>query len=153
MKKPVPVALFVFNIASLAALAQGGFANRTQCYINGQFVTVVGNCPATSSSGSGSSGINSYMNSGFYNLGYQFGRWLFSSGPNSSAQAALQKQQMMEELARRQAEAERQHREEEARRLAAMYNRLSATLKLSGLPNLQLKEIASNGPGLKLKPW
>ncbi len=151
MKRILLITLFAVAIGSLAALAQGGFANRTQCYINGQFVTVVGNCPATSSSGSGSSGVNSNMSSGFYNLGYAFGRWLFSSGSNSNPQADLQKQQMMEELRRREQEAARQHREEEARRLAAMYNRLAATLKLSGLPYLQLKEIASKGPGLTLK--
>ncbi len=89
------------------------------------------------------------MYNGFYQLGYQFGQWLFGSGSNP--QAELQKQQMMAELQRRQAEAERQHREEEARRVAGMYNRLVASLKLSGLPNLQLKEIASNSPVLKLK--
>ena len=58
---------------------------------------------------------------------------------------------MMEELQRRQAEAERQRQEEAARRLAEMYNRLKATLKLSGLPNLQLKGMETGGPGLKLK--
>ncbi|MFI5105908.1 MAG: hypothetical protein ACHP79_13370, partial [Terriglobales bacterium] len=63
----------------------------------------------------------------------------------------MQKRLMMQELQRRQAEAEQQHREEEARRLAEMYNRLASTLKLSGLPNLQMKEIANNGPGLRLK--
>jgi hypothetical protein len=89
------------------------------------------------------------MYNGFYQLGYQFGRWLFSS--NSNPQAELQKQQMMEELQRRQAEAERLHQEEEARRLAAMYNRLAATLKLNGLPNLQLKQVGGNSPGLTLK--
>ncbi len=99
--------------------------------------------------GGNSSAANSQMYNGFYQLGYQFGRWLFSS--NSNPQAELQRQQMMEELQRRQAEAERLHREEEARRLAAMYNRLLATLKLNGLPNLQLKEVGSNNPGLRLK--
>jgi hypothetical protein len=89
------------------------------------------------------------LNQAGYQLGYALGRWLFSS--NSNPQAELQKQQMMAELQRRQAEAERQHREEEARQLAAMYNRLSATLKLSGLPNLQLKDVAGNSPGLTLK--
>jgi len=84
-----------------------------------------------------------------YQLGYALGRWLF--GSNSNPQAELQKQQMMEELQRRQAEAERLHQEEEARRLAAMYNRLAATLKLNGLPNLQLKEVGGNNPGLRLK--
>jgi hypothetical protein len=84
-----------------------------------------------------------------YQLGYQLGRWLFSSGSNP--QAELEKQLMMQELARREAEAERLHQEEEAQRIAIIYNRLYATLKLSGLPNLQLKEIASDSPGLRLK--
>ena len=48
------VALFAILFGSIVAHAQGGFANRTQCYINGRWVTVVGNCPSTSSSGSSS---------------------------------------------------------------------------------------------------
>lgn len=103
--------------------------------------------------GGNSSALNSNMYSGLnqasYQLGYALGKWLFSS--NSNPQAALQRQQMMEELRRRQAEAERLHQEEEARRLAAMYNRLLATLKLNGLPNLQLKEVGGNNAGLRLK--
>ena len=58
---------------------------------------------------------------------------------------------MMEELRRRQAEAERQKQEEEARRLAEIYNRLARTLKLSGTPELQLKGGAGVVQGLKLK--
>jgi hypothetical protein len=58
---------------------------------------------------------------------------------------------MMEELQRRQAEAERQRQEEDARRLAEMYNRLKTNLKLSGLPDLKMKGIETGGPGLKLK--
>jgi hypothetical protein len=152
VKKALLITLFVIAIGSLAAQAQD-YAGVQQCYINGTWVTVKGNCPATG--GGSSPGVN--PNNGFYQLGNQLGNaigelffgWLRS--PNSNPQAELQKQQMMEELRRREEEAARQHREEEARRLAAMYNRLAATLKLTGLPYLQLKPIASNGPGLKLK--
>src|SRR5208282_6776844 len=51
----------------------------------------------------------------------------------------------------RQAEAARLHREEEARRLAEMYNRLSTTLKLNGLPSLQLKSSGASVGGLQMK--
>jgi hypothetical protein len=155
MKRALFITLFMVVIGSLAAYAQGsGQYAGTQCWINGTLTPVSGNtCPGTSSSGSSSSGANSAAYSGLnqagYQLGYALGQWLFGSGTNP--QAELQKRLMMEELQRRQAEAEREHREEEARRLAAVYNHLSATLKLSGLPNLQMKEIASNGPGLRLK--
>jgi hypothetical protein len=128
----------------------------TQCWIDGKLVggfPAGYTCPGTgggrSSGGGVSSNLDSSTYNGFYQLGYQFGQWLVGSGSNP--QADLQKQQMMAELQRRQAEAERQHQEEEARRLAAMYNRLTATLKLSGLPNLQLKEILNKNTGLKLK--
>ena len=78
-----------------------------------------------------------------------FLKFIFSS-PNPKADA--QKQQMMDELANRQAEAVKQHNIEEAKRLAEICNRLSATLKLTGIPNLQLKADASAaGGGLKLK--
>lgn len=78
-----------------------------------------------------------------------FVRWLFSSG--SDPKAAAQKQHMMEELQQRKAEAERQHNLEEARRLEAICNRLSATLKLNGLPSLQMKDVGSSAGGLQLK--
>ncbi|MFA7399508.1 MAG: hypothetical protein WCZ98_03395 [Sideroxydans sp.] len=127
----------------------------TQCWVDGKLVggfPAGYTCPGTGggrSGGGGSSSLDSSTYNGFYQLGYQFGQWLVGSGSNP--QAELQKQQMMAELQRRQAEAERQHQEEEARRLAAMYNRLTATLKLSGLPNLQLKEGPNKNTGLKLK--
>jgi hypothetical protein len=161
MKRALLIALFVVMIGSLAAQAQGSgtFAGVTQCWINGTLTPVKGStCPSTgnsggSTSGGSSSSVNSAAYSGLnqagYQLGYALGQWLFGSGTNP--QAELQKRLMMEELRRRQAEAEREHREEEARRLAEMYNRLSATLKLSGLPNPQMKDIASNGSGLRLK--
>ncbi len=53
---------------------------------------------------------------------------------STDSKAAAQKQKMMEELARRKAEAERQHKIEKALRLEAISNRLTATLKLNGLP-------------------
>ena len=161
MKKALFVVPFlvwaVVLIGAPAAQSQvaGGFAGVTQCWNGSSWVTVHGNCPTTGGSGGGSnaSGANSAaynnLNQAGYQLGYALGRLLF--GGNSNPQAALQRQQMMEELQRRQAEAERLHQEEEARRLAAMYNRLLATLKLNGLPNLQLKEVGSNNPGLRLK--
>jgi hypothetical protein len=74
-----------------------------------------------------------------------FFQMLFSSDP----QADAQKQQMMQELQLRQAEAEQQHNIEEAQRLAAICNRLQASLKLAGLPELQMK--SAGGGGLQLK--
>jgi len=145
---------FALAIASPAARAQGSgtFANVSQCYINGTFVTVQGNCPAANSPSAAKPAAGTSPNAGLsqagYQLGYAFGQWLF--GGNSNPQAALQKQLMMQELARREAEAERLRQEEEARRIAALFNRLNATLKLSGLPDLHSKDTGSV-PGLSLK--
>jgi hypothetical protein len=147
----------VLVLASASAQAQGsGRVVGTQCWINGKLVGGFPpgyTCPSTSGRSSGSTGSSSRSNpavyGGFYQLGYAFGQWLM--GSDSNPQAELQRRQMMEELQRRQAEAERQRQEEAARRLAEMYNRLKATLKLSGLPNLQLKEMETGGQGLKLK--
>ncbi len=78
-----------------------------------------------------------------------FVKMLFSN----DSQAKAQKQKMLAELQARQAEAARQHKIEEAKRLAAICDRLQATLKLSGLPTLRLKsdgEPSSSG-GLHLK--
>jgi len=136
MKRLLLATVFLGLVVILSGTAQAQAPD-----VNG---VCVANC------GSGSSYSNgSLENSPFYQLGVQFRRWIF--GSHSDPQAELQKRQMMEELQRRQAEAERQHREEEARRLAEMYNRLARTLKLGGLPNLQLKEMGSNRPGLQLK--
>jgi hypothetical protein len=90
---------------------------------------------------------------GFYQLGYQFGQWLFGGGsnPQAAAQQRMLEQQMMAEIARRQAEAQRLHQEEEARRLAEMYNRLAYALKHRELPDLQTKERPGSDPGLQLK--
>jgi hypothetical protein len=58
----------------------------------------------------------------------------------------------MREMERQRQEAERQHKLEEARRLDAIYNRLTATMKLNGLPDLHLKGIdQSSSGGLQLK--
>lgn len=150
-------AILALVLASASVQAQGsGRVAGTQCWINGKLVGGFPpgyTCPSTSGRSSGSTGSSSRSNpavyGGFHQLGYAFGQWLM--GSDSNPQAELQRRQMMEELQRRQAEAERQRQEEAARRLAEMYNRLKATLKLSGLPNLQLKGMETGGSGLKLK--
>jgi hypothetical protein len=78
-----------------------------------------------------------------------FVKMLFSN----DSQANAQKQKMMAELQARQAEAEQQHKIEEAKRLATICDRLQATLKLSGLPVLQLKQDGESfsGESLHLK--
>jgi hypothetical protein len=94
---------------------------------------------------SSTSGANSLYNS--FQTGYQLGQLLHQllfPAPDPAAQA--RQQQMMLELRRRQQEAERLHKQQEAQQLADMYNRLSATLKLEGLPHLQLK-LSDNGSG------
>jgi hypothetical protein len=157
MKRALLITLFAIIFSSLAAQAQvqGTWGGVSQCWNGTQWVTVQGNCPSTSSSsGSGSSAGNSAVYNGFYQLGYNFGRWLFGGGGSNAADEALreqQQQQMMEEIRRREAEAERLHQEEEARRLAAIYNRLQSTLKLSGLPHLELKTSGIPVGGLQLK--
>ncbi len=65
-----------------------------------------------------------------------FFQMLFSN----DSQADAQKQQMMQELQLRQAAAEKQHNIEEAQRLAAICNRLQASLKLAGLPEPENEE-------------
>jgi hypothetical protein len=88
-----------------------------------------------------------------FDLSYRFTRWLLggSSDPAADALREQQEQQMMAEVRRRAEEAERLHQEEEARRLAAIYNRLQSTLKLSGLPHLELKTSGIPVGGLQLK--
>jgi hypothetical protein len=80
-------------------------------------------------------------------LAESFFRMLFSS----DSKATAQKQQMMAELERRKAEAEQQQKVEEAKRLELICSRLEATLKLSGGPDLQLKDIGASTGGLHLK--
>ena len=75
-----------------------------------------------------------------------FFQMFFSNDPKADAQ----KQQMMQELQLRQAAAEQQHNIEEAQRLAAICNRLQASLKLAGLPALNMK-VDGGGGGLQLK--
>jgi len=128
----------------------------TQCWINGKLVGGFPpgyNCPGTgggSSSGGNYAAGNAQLQQAVQQATTNFLNWLFNAGANAQA-AAAQRQQMMAELQRRQAEAARLHREEEARRLAEMYNRLSATLKLNGLPNLQLKNSGISAGGLQMK--
>lgn len=76
-----------------------------------------------------------------------FFQMFFSDDPKADAQ----KQLMMQELQLRQAAAEKQHNIEEAQRLAAICNRLQASLKLAGLPALQMKSDGGAGGGLQLK--
>jgi len=150
MKRIFFTALFVILVGSLAAQAQG----------NGQFAGVChdvhGNpvqC-ATGPAPAAPPAVNPALYNGFYQLGYNFGRWLFGGGGSNAADEALREQQqqmMMAELRRREEEAERLHQEQEAERLAAMYNRLAGTLKLSGLPHLQLKTSGIPAGGLQLK--
>ena len=156
MKRIVFITLFAVLAGFSIAHAQGsGKVVGTQCWINGKLVggfPAGYTCPGTgggSSTGGGYPGTYAPLQQAVQQATTNFITWLFSSG--SDRQAEFQKQQMMLELQRRQAEAERLHRVEEAQQLAAMYNRLYATLKLSGLPNLQLKGISSNGSGLGLK--
>ena len=124
-------------------------------------------CPAPpaaihhpSPGGGSTSAINAAVGNASYQAGYALGtafmNWLLSPDTNAEAaqkQQQLQKQQMMEEIQRRQQEAERQHQAEEARRLAEMYNRLASTLKLSGLPQLQLKTSGSRRWRPALEAW
>lgn len=69
---------------------------------------------------------------------------------STDSQADAQKELMMQELQLRQAAAEKQHNIEEAQRLAAICNRLQASLKLAGLPALKMKG-DDGGGGLQLK--
>lgn len=87
---------------------------------------------------------------------------MFQNNAEADRQRAIMQQQILE----RQREAERQRRIAEQQRLDAMFARLSAALKLEGVPlslslksmdssspdSLQLKSMNSVGPdGLKLK--
>lgn len=149
----IPITILTFNNISFAD------AVSCHCYCNINIPAPCGDedckraCgwrePSSSGGGVAVGGVYQPLYGLGYNLGYSFGQWLF--GSDSDPQAEYQKQQMMAELRRRQAEAARLRQEEEARRLAAMYNRLSAKLKLSGLPNLQMKDSENKGTGLKLK--
>ena len=175
MKRALLIALFACVFDSLAAQAQDCSSSpvsnvqasaaawqtyATWCSRCGGIPNVSNySCTPTSNWGGGSGGgssspVNSALYNGFYQLGYNFGRWLFGSGGSNSADDALREQQqqlMMAEVRRRAEEAERLHQEEEARRLTEMYNRLARTLKMSGLPHLQLKTSGIPVGGLHLK--
>ena len=107
-------------------------------------------CPGSSvSSGSSVRPIN--MNNAirdqvFTSLAGSFLQMLFSSDNGAEAQ----KQLMMAELEKRKAEALRQNQIEEAKRLEAICNRLEASLKLYGVPDLKMKSASSSGD-LQLK--
>ena len=151
-------AICLLFFATIAARAQPGVQGK--CVgeiIPGQ--TQLGSCNSSGNTPtSGPSAVNSAVGNASYQAGYAIGaaftKWLLS--PNSDSNAAqkqqqLQKQQMMEVIRLRQQEAERQHQAEEAKRLAEMYNRLASTLKLEGLPQLQLKTSSVADGGLQLK--
>lgn len=109
--------------------------------------------PSSAGYGTTNTAVANAVEQGLHPIGEALGRWLGNLlfGGGSDSQADLQRRQMMEELARRQAEAERQHREEDARRLAEMYNRLASVLKLRGLPDLELKQRERDQPALAMK--
>lgn len=111
--------------------------------VNGPVCVPVPGIPCPGSSHVASIGSRGNLNSVVAGAFFQ---WLLSDDPK----AAAKKQQMMQELQARQAEAERQHKTEEAARLAMICNRLSATLKLNGLPDLAMKDVGVAG-GLHLK--
>jgi hypothetical protein len=154
MRRAICLALLLIVASPVLLMAQQ--VAGTQCWINGKLVGGFPpgyNCPGTgggSGSGGGYAAGNAQLQQAVQQATTNFLNWLFNAGANAQA-AAAQRQQMMAELQRRQAEAARQHREEEARRLAEMYNRLSATLKLNGLPNLQLKNSGISASGLQMK--
>ena len=99
-----------------------------------------------SSAGSSSSSVNMNAVIGQQVIG-SFLQMLFSSDNGAEAQ----KQLMMAELEKRKEEALRLNQIEEAKRLEAICNRLEATLKLHGLPDLKLKNGASASGELHLK--
>lgn len=143
--------LLVVSVASPSVSAQGN--------VNGVCVNTPYSAPCGPSSGSGGGGGSSSNGYGLIGLPFQLiyalVNGIFGGGSNTNAaDEALRQQQeqlMMAEVRRRAEEAERLHQEEEARRLAAIYNRLQSTLKLSGLPHLELKTSGIPVGGLQLK--
>ena len=136
--------------ATLQSLA----ASNPELHCTCACATCRASCSQGSSSSSGGSGRSSSISTNDMikqqvaaTVVDAFINMLFST----DSKAAAQKQKMMEELARRKAEAERQHKIEEALRLEAISNRLAATLKLSGVPSLKLKDAGSSSGGLRLK--
>jgi hypothetical protein len=107
-------------------------------------------CPSSSVS-SGSSARSTNLNEAisqqiFSSLAGSFLQMLFSSDDKADAQ----KKQMMAELEKRKLEALRLNQIDEANKLEAICNRLEATLKLYGVPDLKLKNGASSS-NLQLK--
>ncbi len=113
------------------------------------------NCGGSSSSSTESSGSYSRpvnMNTAirdqvFSSVAGNFLQMLFSSDD----QADAQKQQMMVEMQKREEEALRLNKIAEAKQLAEICNRLEASLKLYGGPDLKLKSSASASSDLQLK--
>jgi len=120
--------------AAKAQNVQGQFSGTSNCYVNGKWVTVRGNC-STLRGGSGNRA---------------FGSGGGGSRTYSNDVAVYQYQLMIAELARRRAEAEQLRQEEEARQLDEMWNRLANLLIHRDLPNLQTKE-RGGGSGLPMK--
>ncbi len=156
MKQSLCLALLLIAASSFTATAQvPGTAVGCGCYCGKMVPPPCSEaacktaCGWPGGSSSSSSASSTLMQQAFTNF--------FSSLLQSNAEAAERRRQMMEELERRRIEAERlrleaerQHRLEEARRLREMIERLSRTLKLTGLPDLQMKLSAFAGP-LQLK--
>jgi hypothetical protein len=88
MRKALLISLVLLVLNLPAALAQdtvqGQWTGLTQCYVNGTWITVRGNCPAAPSTGTSSSTSAAYsgLSSAGYQLVYAFGRWLFGGGSN-----------------------------------------------------------------------
>ncbi len=92
---------------------------------------------------------NPYVSQFMQSAATSFISSMFANNAEAARQRAIMEQQILE----RQREAERQRRIAEQRRFDAMYARLSAALKLEGVPlALSLKNMDSGGPdSLQLK--
>jgi hypothetical protein len=150
---------WVFSIA----LASNSFAQSSTslCDLPDQRGTAMYNkyCGSGASAQTGGGGItpqqqillNGASDVG-YALGSAFAQWLFSPGADQAQQQQAQQQReaYMQELQRQREEAEREQRVEQAHRLQVMYDRLIATMKLHGLPDLHFK-LAGAGDDLQFK--
>jgi len=152
MRRTICSALLLIVASPVLVMARQGYSGQ-QCWEHGVLVPHPAGyvCPGTGGgSGGGSAAGNAQLQQAVQQATTNFLNWLFNAGANAQA-AAAQRQAMLAELQRRQAEAARLHREEEARRLAEMCNRLAATLKLNGLPYLQFKNSGTAVGGLQMK--
>lgn len=144
MHVPLFVVLLSFSLLEHSATAQYTPPPASAPVCEGSRQQCAGATSGSSSSGSMNSSLQGQVASTIFGAFFQF-----LTSTDSGAEA--QKQQMMHELQQRKAEAERQHKIEEAQRLEAICNRLSATLKLNGLPDLQMKDVPTSGGELRLK--